>query len=648
MSDLTQEQFNILTEMRRRGRLDPERAAVVDEISRRRGVSEPPAQSRESVIREAGEREGRTFGPARAALVQAGEGVFGLGSRVGALKDYMGQEGNQFSYDEALEFRRAMARGAATENPAAGLGGYLAGAIAGGGGAGGLAVRAGARIAPHAVAAMLPRAGQTGRNIARVATAGAAGGAAQAAGEGELADASGGAVIGAVAAPALRGAALAASRALDRVARPTKAAIRLIAKGLRRQDETVEQAFGRIGSTIDEFRQVHGRNPAVNEIAESTTPSPIRSAVESSAVASRVAQENAERTLGGVPAELADRGSGLLRGRISPSPERVQAIAEREFDRFITQRGDTVIPSSEDFVELAMTPAFARAVYRNATDDVANAVRNMIQNGTPMRLRDLDNARKRLGRSLGPMQPFDRNFAALREAREAVTARISETVPEYGAALRQWGYRMDIQKGILAGRKVTSKSDPASFRDTYQSADRATQLGMRFGARSAIRTAVGESPGGAVSDVRKLAEDTGLHRRLSALLPEDEVSQVVQAANAAYTGLTARAANTPRTVRLRNNTAEMMRDMLESGVVLSGRYSGGFLVHVINRIAERAQISERSARRIAEMAYDPERLDDVLYELASQGLDPSNFRHAMSRAVMSGQLTGSLAAGGEQ
>lgn len=633
-------------ELLRRPDLTEQQRGAAQEFLRRQGVDAATAEAgsarptMEQIIqrgRELGREQGRTG----AAILNAGEGVFGLGARAGAGLDMMR---NDFTYEENLAFRRAQAEGAAEANPVAGTAGYAAGVLTGGAGGAGLAARA----APRVAAAAAPVAGQRVRNIGRLAGIGAAGGAAQAAGEGSAVPRPGevtaGAATGAVVAPAAVGAIRGAGRILERAARPTRAGLRRIASALRRPEESGSDAIERVTQAIDDFRGVHGRNPAINEIMDPVSPNPVRQAVEDSPIATRTAMEASDNTLRDLPEELARRG-GVLGDARSPSPERMQMLAEQEFGTFMQRNGSQVISTTDELADMVRQPLFTRAALKGARDDTSKALRRIAE-GEDVNIRTLNAARKRINRQMRTIPHTDGiEYESLRNMRETINDTIAAENPAYREVLKSWGRRMDAQQGIKLGRRVATKADPASFRDAYELANPATRQGMRWGARSRIRTMVGESPQGAIRDLRRISEDTGLQRRLNAMLPDEEVSQIVNNARIAHNALISRIASTPMDVRTQNQVALMARDAIETGVfsATSPTAATRSLVDLVSRMGRQLGMSEGTRREIARLAYDPANTPEVYKALLDAGATPAQWRQMLNPAMTA--APGQVAAG---
>ncbi|MEX1088090.1 MAG: hypothetical protein WEC36_02610 [Phycisphaeraceae bacterium] len=271
---------------------------------------------------------------------------------------------------------------------------------------------------------------------------------------------------------------------------------------------------------------------------------------------------------------------------------------------------------------------------------------------TQLSLRALEDARSRLSKVLDRMGPGDRNYLLLANMRNALRQAGTDTVPEYGTALTRFGVRGDIQAGIKIGQDVAAQADPAVIAAAVANANPATRLGIRLGARSAVRRIVGTDPGGAAASVRRIAEDLALQRRLTSMLGADEAKAMIDAARIANRAFRSRLATLPASGAARDNVASMMKAALEAGALPTGRGSAGFMINVIKNLTDRLALSRAARQRLVAMAYDPERFPQVLAYLERQGITPGRFDAAIRQAAVAGQIAGNeqdvvgMAAGG--
>lgn len=621
-----------------------------------------PPEERETMARELGHIAGVSQqGAVGAAVMSAGEGLFGLGSRTGAFFDWLFADDDRFKYAEFLEYRRGQAEGAREANPVAGTLGYLFGIGVGVVGPGGLAARGAGALAPGAARVLTPAAGQTAANIGRYAAAGATAGGAQAVGEGGIEDLLAGALTGAVVGPLARGAVVAGGRALGRVASagPVSravstvtggrvvpadiAAMRRVASTIRRPDETLAQAAARVRAAATDFQRVHGRSPAANEIVDAIDDPALRRTAQMTETGERRAGELTQRQLREAPETLARRGeTGVVRGRVSTPAATVASRQRTEMDRFMAREGDSPITAISDENSMWQDPTFARYAIARGHDPSSRALRDLAENDqtATITLRTLDDARLRIAGALSKMSRSDPNYQLLRGFREELRQLGEEAVDGYGEALTRFGVRGDIMTGIEIGQQVAAQADAAVTAAAVQAANPAARLGMRLGARSAVRGLLGRDPGGAAGAVRRISEDHGLQRRLAAMLGDDEARAMVEAADIAHRAFRARVAATPAGQAGRDNVASMVKTALEAGALTTRRGSAGFMVNVIRNLMDKLTMSRAARRRVVDMAYDPEKFVQVLSWLERQGVTPAQFSAAINQAAAAGAIAG--------
>jgi hypothetical protein len=509
-------------------------------------------RGRESVRPE--DREGLNLG---AAVQGFGSGFFGVGTPATAVGEMivsrLDREPGASSWGESLEFargRRDQLRESHPEEFYTGMAGSL---VSGVGAMRGLGI-AGRAAMPRAASVFTMQSGQTARNIARLAAAGAGAAGVTALNE-EGADAVPGSMAaGAVAGPALAGAASVAgagARAVTGRIRPDNAAIRLLAKRLGEPVDALQQRY-------DDFVQTHGRPPRLVEIVRRETSEELgqisRARSEAGGIF-RQAEEDAARAL---PDELAPlvRGGGAVgsepaaaarraattRAAAEVVGRRVQSTEPAQLgrrdvsmDRAMARIGSHRVPITDEMLEVvehqdvwnSLDPAVRRRL--RATIDAAG------EEGTPyLTVANWDMIRQDLAkRGAGP--GAGTIYARLRDR---VRDYVSDAVPEYGAALRGFGRRSDTARGTVEGQRVLTLST-REFADrlrtagggTVEQAQRpatrtAEQAGMRVGARTTLANVLGGEPAKAERLMARLARDAGMRERVRLVLRDDEAAEL--------------------------------------------------------------------------------------------------------------------------
>lgn len=256
------------------------------------------------------------FGAASRAA--SGRMLFGIPERVGAALQYYGgvADPRVKSYDEQLQIERMITDLQRNRSTGGNILGSLLGGAAGGSGA-----AATVRGAGNLVARVAPRAGnfiqrltqlEKGArvaNTAKIVTAGAAGGATQAAGEGS--DVKTGAVTGAIAAPLT----VAGFKGAEWLTRPVRDFLRLSrAKSIMGRE--ISMTMEELTDAAARFRQATGREPTVFEILPAADRQAVTKMVKRMPSASRERVASAVRTrVGNMPNELAGRTAELTAGQ---------------------------------------------------------------------------------------------------------------------------------------------------------------------------------------------------------------------------------------------------------------------------------------------------------------------------------------------
>lgn len=302
-----------------------------------------------------------------------GRALFGLPERaIAAVESTPGTR----NYDERLQVRRAVTDMQRKRSTTGDVLGTVAGSVAGGAGAnaavrgaGSALTRVGASRAGNILQGLAAlEQGQRGRNAAKIVLGGAAGGAAQAAGEGS--DVTTGAATGAVAAPLVVGGAKAAEWA----SRPVRDFLRASsARGILRRYTSANAED--IARSADEFRQRTGREPTVFEVLPAED------------------RQNVQTLLRKMPGTSRERATGLVRERVNAMPGELSgrtAEITAPQQRFIAR-------------EMARELATSRGATNPTADELALAQR-AVRDPTEMEM-----VRQTVSRNI--MAPYDDQIA---------------------------------------------------------------------------------------------------------------------------------------------------------------------------------------------------------------------------------------------
>jgi hypothetical protein len=354
----------------------------IKRVARRRVAQEAPKPAKPNTLSRAismlpgGRLTQFILGTEQGQALQAGaeKGAFNLPVRARSAVNYLGGllSGNGRSYEDEFAISTEENRIKRDKAPITAFAGELLGAVGSGGGAGGL-VRAGgtalAKVAPRAGNAIagLTRLeqGKHVANIGKAVTAGAAGGAAQALGEGE--DVSTGATIGAIAGPA----ALGGIKLTEWLSRPVRDFFRVSTSGdiLRRFTNDTPEA---IAARADDFRQRSGTEPTLFEVLNGED------------------RQNIVGLVKRLPGSSRERATEKVQARVAAMP------------RELTEGVERVTAGQQRFMarSIALDLAAARGAAGKPTREEIALAQRAVRDPTEMEM-----VRRTTTRSI--MQPFD-------------------------------------------------------------------------------------------------------------------------------------------------------------------------------------------------------------------------------------------------
>lgn len=532
--------------------------------------------------RERGRASAQEHGGSAPAAVQGlGSMLFGLGTPITAAGEFLSAAlpGGEpaMTPSEALEYARGRREGLAKEYPAAYGAGMVGGLAAGAG-----AVRGLVKAAPRVASVFTPQAGQTARNIARLAATGATAAGVTAANEEGVGAVPTAAAIGAAAGPVVAGALKvggAVARGVHSRISPDNAAIRLLARRLGEPVQAITERY-------NAFRETMGRAPRLVEImnrhaaeelgqvgrARTAAGEILQNAEEAATLArpqevSRLIRQGGATTSEPAQQALLPRPSavtGALRGPRTTEVEarasldrirdettetvgrRVQStetaqIGRRDvqFDRLMQTIGQHRVPLTDDMLEVIQQPDIWSSLDPALRRRVAGAIEQGEHIGSvDLAVRTWDAIRQELGARAGA--GAGQIYARLRDR---VTDYVSSAVPEYGAGLREFGRRTDVARGTTAGRRAL-REDAREFADRLRTAGGGTadiaqrpgvrvaeQAGMRVGARTALANMLSGTEEQARKAMARLAGDRRLQANLRAVLGDAEATELEGLAN---------------------------------------------------------------------------------------------------------------------
>lgn len=513
------------------------------------GSSSQPATPQVSEHRLRGRESEQWEGPAGAAVQGFGSMMFGAGTPVTALTEYVAGLVNpnreRMSFPESMEFARGVRENAAEENPAA----YYAGSAGGLAGGIGLAKAATKSVPKIAQTVFSPQNGQTIRNLMRMSAQGGVAGGVTAGNEQGVGSIKTGAVVGAAAAPALVGGMAAGKWGFNRVSANTQA-IKILS-------ERLGESADELAAKYNDFLKHIGHPPRLIDIASKSGAEELGEVASSRWVgtgASRVFREGEEQASEALQHELPqlmraaprttpaaastvaaqDAIAGTIRGdaadvarkRVTTSPKRQRDVR----DRLTTEAMGPIRDH-----KVAVTPEMLEVLeHSDVTSTLDGAVRRRLQKAITegaeighisLPVVTWDMIRQDLSKKAG--NPGAGTIYA--RLRDKVRDYVSDVVPEYGEVMVQFGHRSDIAKGVRAGASVISARTRA-FVDNMAAANTRVRTGARVGARTEIREALTGTVEGADRFMKRLSGDANLRARVRESLRPDEAAELEQLA----------------------------------------------------------------------------------------------------------------------
>jgi hypothetical protein len=662
------------------------------------------------------------------------------------------------TWAESMEFARGLREGSAKEHPYAYGGGFVGGIAAN--------IKAGAKVlakAPAAVRSVFTlQKGQTARNIARLSASSAAV-AGTTAGIQEGVEAvptatAVGAVLGPVAAGATRGA-VAGGRYVASKISPDNAAIRILSKRLGESADAIATRY-------NEFVQTMGRKPRLVEIMRresaeemgqiSTSKVGVEAGrvfreAEEAASASRPGELRAQIERGGrtttVPEQQADLAPiteetrRVVGGRVRSTETAQIARRDASMDRAMSRIGDHYVHMTQDMKDIiehpdiqGVLPAPLRRRINDAIEQgmdlgsidipvrtwemmryemakraggpgasqIFSQYRDRIRDYVSNRVPEYDAALKEFGRRTvgaeattaaeravgGSSREFADMIRVAGSEPHNVTARATSRVGvrnwlanqlespvsakrvmdrlardnklranlrtvmsrdemmQLDALGEQYGHKLNIIEGVKVGSKIVT-SDSDRFADAVRTAADVPggMVGARTGARGALAAKAGESPAVANTTARAMAQNPGLQSRLVTAFGGDEAARLQRVGELTTKAGRNLAAATPRQTeaQLRAQAlAQETQEIIGAAVMTLGRSSGAFRANIANNAVQRMRMSKGVAKRLAEMAVDPDRAHIFISRVRAAGVrDEELLQWYRDAAIAAGVTAGS-------
>lgn len=552
----------LITRMRREGRTPQEQQRAlarfdadprIQDIRQYAGM--PKVMTRQEEIKQAGRRAAargpKTYGAALTAGIS--RSLFGIPERLAAAGLYYTGNSGDLNYDETLSAVRAKTDAQMEMAPKTAFAGQIGGSVVGGGAAGRAVKKLGARAAASATPVVARagnvleglvslRKGQRLGNAARVATAGAAGGTAQAVGEGS--DPLAGAAYGAGGALALGGVLKAGGLAKKLARQATRPFSSSVSKAAREAITEAPEVIAARHAALS--NQVGDNVPVIAALNDGDFRAVGRQVVKRSPEAEAIAKGHTgkylrgfmDRMLGHVnkagragDAQITTIGD-LAQLRRNTADDLMHPIKDRELDitqlplddlerqvtREIGGRIKGLAPRMKDaFGDIS--PSELDSMGLDASD--LAAARRLMSDwgmGKPVQatVKEMDSLRRALeaaGKASQSSNPA--NAMAYRNAAKTIRDFVEREVPEYGQMVDTYAAQSRMMEGFehaAAGKRVSDTADDL-LRSNLQTPE--GRVGLKAGELFRQREAVSAKPTSAIAAARNYAAEGNLTRPAS-------------------------------------------------------------------------------------------------------------------------------------
>lgn len=648
---------------------------------------------------------GRQTPGERSFIGGAARSMFGIPERLAAagarwLPSRITGNNTNLSYDELLQLSRA----STDEEMGRSLGGNILGQIAGsltsgrllGSAIGAGATRLAATGAPIAARAgnvlqnlTTLRQGQRVRNVGRVALAGSAGGAAQAVGEGS--DPVEGALVGAIAGPALHGSiqlARLGGRLVRQATRPFSSSnSRAIREVITEDPAAIEARRNELSTATGtnvpvvaalrdrDFRavteRVLRRSPDATEVAKAHTGRYLRGFMDRMlAHVNRAGREgNAQNTSIGELAQLRQDTATELMHPIRDRTVDLTQLPLDDLERRVTRQIGGRIQGLAPRINEALRELRPRDLDGMGLDQSnVTAARRLITDwglGRPVQatVQEMDSLRRALeaaARSAQGSNPA--NAMAFRNAAKIIRGFVADEVPAYGQMVDTYAAQSRILEGFetaAAGRRIADIEDDL-LRSNLQTPE--GRVGMKAGELFRQREAVTGRTTGAISAARDFAAEGNLTRpRAPAGMQDaarpgtitenlgDAPAAGLAQASQAETRVLDRVLNTEKVNALaRDEGGALSPEEIVYGAFLGNALSSTkarFLASLLNKLPH--GINRRVANNLADMLFsqDPAKTAQAMRALQRAGLTERAVTGLMRNSLPVSIAVGALAGG---
>lgn len=672
--------------------------------TRKQEVRKIARQSVDERMRQAGTEAGRNATKMQSAAAGIRKGLFGLPDMLAAagerfLPSAITGNYSDASYSNILQFLRAKTDAEVNANRKSAIAGEIGGAIVSGNAARKAVVGAGSRLAATG-APVLARAGnfleglatlrkgQRAANAAKIAVAGAAGGGAQALGEGS--DVGEGAMFGAVAPLALVGGA----KGLQGVLKISRQATRRFSPSITKAiQEVVKESPDALAARHAQISGQVGENvPLVAALNDQDFDAVSKRLLKTSPDAVRVAKGHVGKYIRGFMDRMLQHvnNAGKLGDAQNTSIGELAQLRTDTADDIMRPIADKRIDLTQlplDDLERQMTrqiggriaglaPKINQALKDLSPDDlagmgldasdIANARKLMTDWGIGMpvtaTVKEMDSLRRALNAAGGSSQASNpANAMAFRNAAKTIANFVSkETGGVYGQMVDTYAAHSRMMEGFetaAAGKRLTDIADD-NLRNNLRTAE--GRVGMKAGELFRQREAVTGRPSQAISAAKDFAAQGRLTRPASlepgAAQPGtvtenlgDQAAAGLADASQGETQVLGRMLDTEKLQALtKNEDGALSPEEIAYGAMLSGSMAmtkARFAINVIGKAIDGSKkFSPKVAENLADMLYSG---DSALTQKAMNALRKVGYTDQAISKMMSNALAIGIAGGGE-
>lgn len=666
-------------------------------IRKAAGLAE--VRSRQEEVRDIGRRMAKPGGFGTAMNAGATRAMFGIPERIAAAGlYYTGNAPGLNSYDETLAAVRATTDEEMKRSTAGSITGQIGGSLAGGTAATKLVARGGQALARTGVP-ILEKAGnvlqgltqvkqgERIKNTGKVILGGAAGGGAQAAGEGS--DIKTGVAVGAATPLALGGAIKGTglvAGGVRKLTRPfsgnlSKAMREVItddpAKILARQAELKAQTGAEVPvvAALNDrdfqavAKKVVQNTPEATEIAKKKTGAYIRGFMDRMLAHVNKAGRDGDAQITSI-GELADLRKNTADDMMKPIGDKTLDLTqlslddlERQMTREIGGRIRDLAPRINEALK-DLDPGALKDMGLDASD-LSKARKLMsdfgMGNPVPVTVREMDALRRTLDAAgKATMNANPANSLAYRNAARSVREFVEKEVPAYGDMVDTYAAQSRMMEGFetaAAGKRVSDIADDL-LRNNLKTPE--GRIGMKAGELYRQRQAVSARPTSAISTARDLAArgqltrpasiepDAALPGTITENLGDKAAANLANAAEGETTVLNRMIDSDRLNTMVQSENGAISPEQIAYGALLGNAMAATkarFLLSILDKLPN--GINPKVAENMTEMLYsqDPALIDQAMRALQKVGLTEQVVTRLMQQSVPLSAAAGAMAGG---